>query len=137
MVVKLSLFRIALLLLLTTVSCGKAPPTTPNDAAPVGGTIVATGSFGGTTVTGTVTVYSMGSNAYIIRLVDFNAPAEAGLQIIAIINTNVTAATITLRASTGNQNYNFTSNLGNIAWSKIVIRSTQNPSGIGEAPLRP
>ena len=133
MAFKTGVLNIALVLLLTCFGCGKAVSTSPNDAAPVGGTIVATGAFSGA-VTGTVSVYSMGSNSYIIRLVGLSAPAEAGIQMIPWVNS-AAATTFTLRAATGNQNYNLTAS-GTLVWNKIVIRSSSQARDLDEAPLR-
>ena len=115
--------------------CGKGGTARPpNDPAPTGGQIVAQGSFDasaqGKTVTGSATVYRLSDSfgiptgEYVIRLSEFQAPAESGLQVIVVANGSPVLS-LALRAPSGNMNYSVSyGGSGLPTWNKVIIHSS-------------
>ena len=123
------------LLLLAYAGCGNVGAISPNDQPP-NGTIVADGSFTGSNVSGTATIYQLALGSYVVRLAQFSAPQETGLQVAATVDGKV-ATRVTLRATSGNQNYPFTYPVGSLVpqFDQVAIHSVQTNQDYGLAPL--
>ena len=112
----------------TVTACGiPVGGGVPNDAKPTG-TIVATGTIsgsgGGKTSSGNATVYANGAS-YILRLDSLSVANEAGLQVILDMQSGPPALTASLRAPSGNQNYNVAGIVGTFVKVEIYSTSTQ------------
>lgn len=98
---------------------------TINETAPTGVPIVFQGTFtgsGGQTASGSAIVYDQGGGVYTLRLESISFPEVSNLLVIPVINSQ-DYTTITLRATTGSQNYTvtLTDTSGAITWNRVRI----------------
>lgn len=118
-----------------------------NDPTPTG-TLVAQGTFtgqNGNSVSGTAEIYKQanadGTCAYVARLASLNAPGSTNLHVVPTVNgaPSIAPSSYTLRGSTGNQNYSFSSTPCNTGWAQVVLSdpTIQPPSAqtVGLATL--
>ena len=106
-----------------------------NDAPPAG-TVIYQGNFTGlngqNTIIGLASIYLNGSN-YVLRLEGITAPHESNLQIKTLYTNG--SSTLSLRAFTGNQNYNLTNPLLGTTFISVYIFSTLNNINYAVASL--
>jgi hypothetical protein len=128
---------------LLLLSCGKGNGVV-NDQPP-SGTVIASGSFTGSTtsgaITGTVLVYDQCNGSYVVRLANLSAPGGIGLQVQADTTTGGQRLNVTtLGVISGNVNYPITTSSGT-GFSIVYLHSpasntdpaiaTLNQSGAG------
>ncbi len=129
-----ALLSLTLFALLGLTRCGQIGLGTARTDDPVPpGTVVAIKEFttynSSKAVTGTAAVYLRSdTNTYLIRLENLSAPGDSGLLVVGKANGGTVFQT-TLRARTGNQNYE-TGKSGNMSWTSVAIR----PSAPATAP---
>lgn len=107
-----------------------------NDATP-SGTLVASGQFfgvNGKTASGAVSVYNQTTENYVIHLSGVTLPQENGLTLISVIN-GVTQSGVTLRSSSGSQNYSVTST-SNASFTLLRLFSPTHNQDYAQANLR-
>jgi hypothetical protein len=123
------------------VSCGPihaggATAATPNDSVP-SGTVVAQGSFSATlngkSLSGVVIIYSSSGN-YILRLQGISVSNDNNLSIIVYDNGNVAYST-SLRAFSGNQNYNMGTSNSNPNFTSVTVHNSSTNLDYGTAVL--
>ena len=131
-------FKCVVLCLFMLAGCGiTAGRGTVNDLAPTL-PVLAQGSFqslSGKSVTGSTTIYNAGGGSYIVRLEGISVTQDSGLQVIPMLNTGAAAATLSLRAFTGNQNYTFTPAITPSGFASVRIYSPASIIDYGKANL--
>jgi hypothetical protein len=116
------------------VACGDVHlGNAANDLAP-SGTLLASGAFSGTQISGSALVYSQSSGSYILRLVSFSAPGLTNLQAVVTGNGS-TVATITLITTSGTKNYSFNAASG-LTFNAVTIRSATTSTDYDVATLQ-
>ncbi len=126
------------------INIGLGGGTGPNDARPIGLPLVQ-GTFtgqNGKTVTGTASVFKMGSLDYILRLEGIITPEDPTLQVQLHSSDSFGSNgqfNFQLRAYTGTQNYTFTGTNPNLVFSNVNIysASTSMPYGSAIFPYPP
>lgn len=94
-----------------------------NDPIP-DGQLMASGSFSGLngqTASGLAEVYRISADSYVLHLSSISFPEESGLQIKVTVD-GLTLSAMTLRASSGDQNYSIAYS-GTGSWSQVKIYS--------------
>jgi hypothetical protein len=111
-----------------------------NDPVPEG-TLLAHGTLNdqpgnnltGTPVSGSAQIFST-TSGYVARLNGVSTPSEAALQ-VRVENGGAVVATLSLRGTSGNQNYPFIPSSATGSWNAVAIHSSIRNMDYGRANL--
>ncbi len=109
----------------------------PNDPRPTGNPISQgklNGLNGQLSVTGSVYIFYSGGS-YTLRLEGISVPSEASMTVVLIYSPQSSPATFNLTASSGNQNYSFSTGASAVTFNTVYIHSTQKNLDYASATL--
>lgn len=122
-----------------TQGCGlNIGTTSPNDPRPTG-TLLAQGQFAsqnGKSVSGSALVFSQSGTSYIVRLEGISTPSESGLYVRVYTANSGQVSNLSLTATSGSQNYYFTSTETSPTFKSVYIFSVPSNIAYGLAVLQ-
>lgn len=115
------------------VGCGDIHlGTSTNDPTP-SGTLVASGNFNSSQVSGDVAIYNSGTGYYTLRFVNYSGPGPNNV-VANVTGNGSTVASIQMTVSSGTKNYTFSSG-GTISFTAVTMHSTSTNSDYAIASL--
>lgn len=106
-----------------------------NDVRPTG-IVLKQGQFMGTGVSGVALIFFSSGTSYILRLEGLTAPTAANVVVRIFATPFGQVGQVTLRDTTGNQNYNFSVSQQGVTFQSVTLYSTATQQTLGTALLQ-